>query len=387
MQNIILYFGQQELKKKICTRGGTGRRARFRSVWINLRGSSNLLACTMGHGTGIGIVFFYIPPILCPVISAGSESGAAHRSERRCYMTKNKKVENNPRITSDQKTHNKILKIFYLLLRVSVIGILIAQFFNRNFENVMLCVLTLILFAIPALIERRLKIEIPDTLEIIILLFIYAAEILGEIRSFYTAFPGWDTMLHTMNGFLCAAIGFSMIDILNRNDRFKFYLSPVYLALFAFCFSMTVGVIWEFFEFGMDHFFGADMQKDTIIQSFNTVLLDPAKGTTPVTVSGISDVILVKSDGTQMALGLGGYVDIGIIDTMSDLFVNFIGAVVFSFLGFLYIKGRGKGSFVRRFIPSRVSEDIDSCSDPEITATETGKKQPETENTAPDEEN
>ena len=264
-------------------------------------------------------------------------------------MTSKQKIKKSSlQADSQKKTVNKALSLFYLLLRISVIGILIAQFFNGNFENVMLCVLTLILFAIPPLIERRLKIEIPDTLEVIILLFIYAAEILGEIRSYYTAFPAWDTMLHTINGFLCAAIGFSLIDILNRNDRFKFSLSPFYLALFAFCFSMTIGVLWEFFEFGMDQFFGKDMQKDTIIQSFQTVLLDPAKGTLPITVDDIRDVIIVKSDGSQTALGLGGYLDIGIIDTMGDLFVNFIGAFVFSILGFFYIKNRGKGKFLRR---------------------------------------
>ena len=271
-------------------------------------------------------------------------------------MTSKQKIKKSSlQADSQKKTVNKALSLFYLLLRISVIGILIAQFFNGNFENVMLCVLTLILFAIPPLIERRLKIEIPDTLEVIILLFIYAAEILGEIRSYYTAFPAWDTMLHTINGFLCAAIGFSLIDILNRNDRFKFSLSPFYLALFAFCFSMTIGVLWEFFEFGMDQFFGKDMQKDTIIQSFQTVLLDPAKGTLPITVDDIRDVIIVKSDGSQTALGLGGYLDIGIIDTMGDLFVNFIGAFVFSILGFFYIKNRGKGKFLRRFIPARIN--------------------------------
>lgn len=253
-----------------------------------------------------------------------------------------------------QKKAGRALKAVYFLLRLSVIGVMIAQIFNRNFENVMLCVLTLILFTLPSFVERRLKIEFPDTLEIIILLFIYAAEILGEIRSYYTEFPAWDTMLHTLNGFLCAAVGFSLIDILNRNDRFKFSLSPLYLALFAFCFSMTIGVLWEFFEFSMDHFFGMDMQKDTVISSFSTVMLDPAGGTAPVPVTDIRDVILVGSDGSQTALGLGGYLDIGIIDTMADLFVNFIGAVVFSFFGFFYIRnrGRGRGRFISRFVPT-----------------------------------
>ena len=120
---------------------------------------------------------------------------------------------------------------------------------------------------------------------------------------------------------------------------------------------MTIGVLWEFFEFGMDQFFGKDMQKDTIIQSFQTVLLDPAKGTLPITVDDIRDVIIVKSDGSQTALGLGGYLDIGLLDTMKDLFVNFIGAFVFSIIGYFYVKNRGRGRFARRFIPKVLPEE------------------------------
>ena len=100
--------------------------------------------------------------------------------------------------------NKRLVTAVYFLLRLSVILVLIAQVFNRNFENVFLCVLTLFLFTVPTILERRLRIDIPNTLEIIILLFIYAAEILGEIQAFYLYIPNWDTMLHTMNGFLCA---------------------------------------------------------------------------------------------------------------------------------------------------------------------------------------
>lgn len=247
-----------------------------------------------------------------------------------------------------------------LLLRISVILVLVAQIFNRNFENVFLCVLTLVLFAVPTILERRLSIELPDTLEIIVLLFIYAAEILGEIQAFYVYIPNWDTMLHTMNGFLCAAIGFSLLDILNRNEKVKFSLSPLYLAIVAFCFSMTVGVLWEFFEGTMDAFFHLDMQKDTIVNSIGTILLDPTGGNHPVVISGITDVIVVQADGAQTALGLGGYLDIGLLDTMEDLFVNFIGAFVFSVIGYFYVRSRGQGRFARRFIPVIRGESSDA---------------------------
>lgn len=245
----------------------------------------------------------------------------------------------------------KAVMILYTFLRISVILVMLAQLFNRNFENVFLCLLTLILFALPTMLERKLDIDLPNTLEVIILLFIYAAEILGEIGAYYVTFPHWDTVLHTINGFLCAAIGFSLLDILNRNSRVRFHLSPLYLAIVAFCFSMTVGVVWEFFECTMDQLFFLDMQKDTILQNFGTILLDPTGGNHPVVLRGISDVIVVFSDGSQKSLGLGGYLDPGLLDTMEDLFVNFIGAMIFSVIGYFYVLSRGKGRFVRRFIP------------------------------------
>lgn len=245
----------------------------------------------------------------------------------------------------------KAVTAVYIFLRTSVVLVMLAQIFNRNFENVFLCVLTLFLFAMPSLLERKLDIDLPNTLEIIILLFIYAAEILGEIGAYYVTFPYWDTVLHTLNGFLCAAIGFSLLDILNRTNRVRFNLSPLYLAIVAFCFSMTVGVVWEFFECAMDHFFFLDMQKDTIVHNIGTILLDPTGGNHPVVLRNITDVIVVQSDGTQTALGLGGYLDIGLLDTMEDLFVNFIGALLFSIIGFFYVRSRGQGKFVKRFIP------------------------------------
>lgn len=241
---------------------------------------------------------------------------------------------------------HKSSSIVYFTLRALVILTMILQIFNRNYENVFLCILTLALLIVPSFIQVEFKIELPTTLEIIILVFIFSAEILGEIKSFYIVFPMWDTILHTLNGFLAAAIGFSLVDILNNNDRLQFKKSPVFMALVAFCFSMTIGVLWEFFEFGMDHLIGTDMQKDTVINYITSVALDPTNSNRPVTMSGINDVIV-----NGQALGLGGYLDIGLIDTMEDLFVNFIGAVVFSIFGYFYVKKRGKGRFVKRFIP------------------------------------
>lgn len=249
----------------------------------------------------------------------------------------------------------KSVTAVYLVLRVMVIVVMVAQFFNRNFENVFLCGLTLILFLLPTVFERKLKVDLPDTLEIIIMLFIFAAEILGEISAYYTTYQGWDTMLHTLNGFLCAAIGFSLVDLFNREERFSMTLSPVFMAIVAFCFSMTIGVLWEFFECAMDQFFLLDMQKDAVVHQISSVMLDPTGGNQPVVIRDITDVIVVAG-GEQIALGLGGYLDIGLLDTMKDLFVNLIGAAVFSLVGYFYVKSRGKGKFAGRFIPQVAPE-------------------------------
>lgn len=244
--------------------------------------------------------------------------------------------------------------LVYFILRFLVIGVMILQIFNRNYENVFLCILTLLLLVVPSFVQVTMKIELPTTLEIIILVFIFAAEVLGEIREFYLIIPFWDTVLHTLNGFLAAAIGFSLVDLLNRSERMVFKLSPLFTAIVAFCFSMTIGVIWEFFEFGMDQLLGLDMQKDTVIHSIRSVLLDPAGHNVPAGIDHITSVIVQGKD-----LGLGGYLDIGLIDTMKDLMVNFIGAVVFSIIGYLYVKNRGKGSLVRRFVPRKKKADQD----------------------------
>ena len=241
--------------------------------------------------------------------------------------------------------------LVYILLRTSVVLVMLAQIFNLNFENVFLCVLTLLLFMMPSVMKRKLDVELPNTLEIIILLFIYAAEILGEIGAYYVTFPYWDTVLHTLNGFLCAAIGFSLVDILNRSSSERFNLSPLYMAIAAFCFSMTVGVLWEFFECTMDQLFFLDMQKDTVVSAIGSIMLDAPGGNHPVVIHNITDVIIMQADGTQTALGLGGYLDIGLLDTMEDLFVNFIGALTFSIIGYFYVKSRGKNKFAKRFIP------------------------------------
>lgn len=262
----------------------------------------------------------------------------------------------------DVRKHPLLFTI-YVVLRFLVLAVLVLEAVKGDYYNVFLCVLTLVLFMIPTFVEHRLHIDVPNTLEIIILLFIFSAEILGEIQEYYLLFPFWDTMLHTINGFLCAAIGFALVDLLNRNKRVRMELSPLYMAVVAFCFSMTIGVLWEFFEYGCDKFLLTDMQKDTIIHTIASVDLNPDKVNSAVVIRNITDVVV-----NGESLGLGGYLDIGLNDTMKDLLVNFIGAVVFSVIGFFYVRKRGEGGgFAANFIPVVEEEPSE---DPQTSAEE-----------------
>lgn len=225
----------------------------------------------------------------------------------------------------------------YVVLRFIVILILIRCILRGDIESAFVCVLVLVIYLLPQFVENRLNIDIPTTLEVVIFVFVFAAEILGELQSYFIKYSNWDTILHTSSGFLCAAVGFSLVDLLNRSDNVKVQLSPGYLAITAFCFSMTIGILWEFIEFSADRLFLLDMQKDTIVNQISSVSLDPTNSNISITVKGIKDVILVTDSGEQ-ALGLGGFLDIGLYDTMEDLFVNFVGAVVFSVVAFFECK-------------------------------------------------
>lgn len=253
----------------------------------------------------------------------------------------------------EQKEHRSSFVVF-TVLRLSVIAVMVRQLFNGDYESVFLCLLTLLLLVGPSIAQITLRVELPTTLEIIIFLFVYAAEILGEIRQFYSVFPYWDTVLHTLNGFLAAAIGFSLVELLNRNQKLVFQLSPFFTVLVALCFSMTVGVLWEFFEFSMDAVFGLDMQKDTVVHSISSALLEEGAGGIPHKIDEITEVYI---NGKE--LGIGGYLDIGLIDTMADLFVNFIGALVFAIFGYRYAKHRDQADPIQRFIPIQKDADKD----------------------------
>ena len=232
----------------------------------------------------------------------------------------------------------------YILLRLIVAGVLVLALLRQDYESAFTCVLVLILYMLPQFVQRNFRVALPTAMEIIILLFIFAAEILGELGSYFVQYPHWDTMLHTTTGFLAAAFGYSTVDFLNRHTE-KVHLSPIFMALVSFCFAMTIAVLWEFFEFSVDVLVHTDMQKDTVVHSFASVLLDPTNQNIPIRVDNITDVAV-----NGRSLGVEGYLDIGLYDTMEDLFVSFIGALVFSIIGYFSTK-RGDGR-VEKLVPT-----------------------------------
>lgn len=237
----------------------------------------------------------------------------------------------------DEFRRKKSTFIIFVIIRAIVVLSGVRQLLIGNYENTFLCVMTLGLLLIPAFVSRTFKVELPTPLENITLVFIFAAQILGELNDYYIKYPIWDTLLHITTGFLAAAVGFSLIDILNRSDKVRFDMSPVFVALVAFCFSMTIGVLWEFFEFGADMLVHTDMQKDTVISSISSVALNPNAVNTAVHIGDISETSV-----NGISLPVEGYLDIGLIDTMKDLLVNFMGAAVFSAFGYFYVKYAGK---------------------------------------------
>lgn len=249
-----------------------------------------------------------------------------------------------------KRAEEPVVFALYFVLRALVLITLVRSAFLGHYEHMMLCVLTLVLLLLPSLIEHTLDIELPDLLESIILLFIFAAEILGEIDAFYIRIPFWDTILHTTWGFLCAGIGFALFDILNRSESSKIKLTPLYMAVSAVAFSMCIGACWEIFEYLADCFIGVDMQKDTLVQAINTVWLDPTNSNVTIPVRDIVSTQIMLGSGEVIQIP-GGYLDIGIHDSMADLIVNLIGALVFAVIGFAYVETRDRNSLAARFIP------------------------------------
>ena len=256
------------------------------------------------------------------------------------------------------KAHAKpaVTAVYYALRLLIMLEIIRAIAVGHPY-SVFVCVLVLGLLLMPSVLEKQLRIELPSALEIIVLCFAFAAEILGEIESFYIIFPWWDTMLHTLWGFLCAGIGFAAVDVLNRSEASRIKLTPAYMAFAAFTFSMTIAGCWEIFEYTVDNLLGFDMQKDTLVQSFGTVWLDPEQDNNVIRVDDIVQTQITLATGEVVQIE-GGYLDIGVHDTVQDMIVNLVGALVFAVFGFAYATARDRHSFAANFIPVVLDDSV-----------------------------
>lgn len=253
------------------------------------------------------------------------------------------------RLSSTYRESRRRNVLIFVVMRILIIVCMFRQLGNGYYPHVLLCMLSLALISIPGILKKKLRISLPNVFEVAVCLFVYGAEILGEIENFYGIIPMWDTMLHTINGFLAAAVGFGIIDLLNAPSK-RINMTPLFVALVSLCFSMTVGVMWEFAEFGIDAAFHTDMQKDWVVQSVSSVNFDAEQANNAATVDGIAYTVLYDENGGILMTVEGGYLDIGIIDTMKDLWVNLLGAVVFSVCGYLYVHRRDKYKFAGNFI-------------------------------------
>lgn len=191
---------------------------------------------------------------------------------------------------------NKSSMIITNLVRLALILTYVRGWIMHDHSQDFLIILTFIMTYYPSVLEKRFGVYLPNTLQIIITLFIFAAQVLGEMNGFYDKITWWDTMLHATSGTVLGLLGFMFVYLLNKNRESEVNLSPIFVVLFAFCFAITMGVFWEFFEYGADRLMGYNMQK-------------------------------FRMPGQD-----------GLVDTMEDLIVDTIGALVAGIFGWLYIK-------------------------------------------------
>ncbi|MBQ8416072.1 MAG: hypothetical protein IJX13_04125 [Clostridia bacterium] len=243
---------------------------------------------------------------------------------------------------------NKLSFSVYVLMGAITVSVIVLTAVRRQFESTFTACISLILFLLPTFVEESFRIKLPTALEIVAVLFVFCANILGEIGAYYTRFPFWDDMLHYTSGFIFAAFGFALVDIFNRHRDFDFHLSPLFLSIVALCFSVTVGALWELFEFGADLLLHTDMQKDTVITQIYSAELNP-NGQAPVSIPHITETVIKTADGAVYTLQ--GYLDIGLFDSMKDLLVDLAGALLFCIIGYFYTSNSAKGRIAKQFVP------------------------------------
>ena len=194
----------------------------------------------------------------------------------------------------------------YLLLRIISGDTVPESPGGRGREDYVLmllqCLLGVAAILLPVRLMRRWDVEIPRVMFLLYIAFLYCAIFLGEVRSFYYNVPHWDTVLHIFSGGMLGTLGFSMIAIFNNTERIPLNLSPLFVAVFAFCFALALGAVWEIYEFAADCFLATNMQKFALDNG--TALVGQA----------------------------------ALRDTMKDLIVDALGAVGASAVGYISLK-------------------------------------------------
>ena len=194
--------------------------------------------------------------------------------------------------------NNKTSMIITNMVRIALICVFIRGFFVGDHSQDFLIILTFFMTYYPSILEKKFGVYLPNTLQIVITLFIFAAQVLGEMSGFYDKISWWDTMLHATSGVILGLVGFLFIYLLNEKGDANVNLSPIFVVIVAFCFALTMGVFWEIFEFSADRLLGFNMQK-------------------------------FRMPGQD-----------GLIDTMEDLIVDAIGAIIACIFGWRYMEKR-----------------------------------------------
>ena len=248
---------------------------------------------------------------------------------------------------------SKSAVVIFIILRLLIIFCTIIEFIHGNIINVLLSIAALILYTFPTLVQEKLKFEFPNTFEVVIYLFIFSSVVLGEINMFYIMIPYWDTILHLLSGFLCAGFGFSLFELCNKEKTSK-DITIVFTVLVSFCFSITVGVIWEVVEYTADSIIRVDMQKGSIVKDIASIELNPVKDNSSLKINNIVETDIKTADGNEFII-YNGYLDVGLSDTMKDLILDMLGASIFCIFGIVYSINRDNNKkrfkFASLFIP------------------------------------
>jgi len=205
-----------------------------------------------------------------------------------------------------QPIHRRLSLVLQAILLAATVGAIWEQQWLTAFISSGIVCITLL----PLLIERKFEVFIPPQFQLLAIGFVFASLFLGEVHNYYTRFWWWDIALHTTSGFLLGIVGFLLVHLLNETKNIGMHMTPGFVAFFAFLFAVGIGTLWEIFEFAMDTFVGTNMQKPM----FN----DPS----------------------------------GLMDTMTDLIVDALGALAISLLGYRYLKRTGHDSFLEKLIDS-----------------------------------